>query len=64
MTEKVRRMYDASIKNALFLKEMIEDNSSNKKPGWFASEMDKITFATIYYGWLLGRQDPELALHV
>ena len=63
MTEAVKKLYKSSIKNKLFLQEIYEADKDTK-PSMFASEGEKIMFASIYYGWLVGKYGVEWESHL
>lgn len=54
MTDLVRNLYDSAIKNDEFIK-AAKEADGDSKPGLFASQNEKIVYATIYYGWLVGK---------
>lgn len=53
MTEKIKALYKRAINDTEFLA-AIKSADGDEKPGLFASDLKKILFATIYYGWLVG----------
>lgn len=53
MTETVKKLYKASIKDTTFLRSIKEADNDNP-PNIFASNNTKVIFATLYYGWLVG----------
>lgn len=63
MTEKVKKIYKSGLKNNEFL-QSIKEADGDKKPNMFSSNLEKNIFATIYYGWLVGKygSDWELKL--
>ena len=63
MTERVRKIYKFAIKNSLFLKE-IYDADKDTKPSMFCDDIEKTTFATIYYGWLVGKFGKHWESHI
>lgn len=54
MTEEIKIVYKSACNNSEFLFDIAEADD-DKKPGIFASELEKHIFATIYYGWLVGK---------
>lgn len=54
MDEKVLILYKAGCKNKDFLKD-IKKADNDKKPGLFADDITKHIFASVYYGWLVGK---------
>ena len=54
MTPEVKRLYNRANKDDLFLQAILEADW-DKKPWFFADEVQKVLFATTYYGWLVGR---------
>ena len=54
MTEKVKRLYDAAQIDKYFHQE-IEKADNDKVPTWYSTKQEKLLFATVYYGWLVGR---------
>jgi hypothetical protein len=48
-------MYKSAIKNKKFQEQLLLADPKDKKPGFFASELDKLIFITVYYGWLVAR---------
>ena len=63
MTEKVKRLYKSAVKNKAFLIEIYEADG-DKKPKPLARSEEKLAFAAIYYGWLLGKYGMEWELHL
>lgn len=54
MEATVLKLWKASKKDKDFDREMlIADN--DKRPGMFAPEVEKIAWAGVYYGWLVGK---------
>lgn len=49
-----KQVYDSSLKDKEFLKDVYEADG-DKKPGIFSDEVGKVLFATIYYGYLVGK---------
>lgn len=63
ITEKMNELYQGSIKN----KEFISDAylaDGDKPPKLWSSEIDKLGYATIYYGWLVGKFGTNWRLHI
>ena len=56
MTPKVKELYDRATKDEIFLQAILEADW-DKKPWFFADEIDKILFSTMYYWWLVGRYE-------
>lgn len=54
MNLRVKKLYELSIKDETFLSE-IEKADNDKKPGPFAPEKLQALFATLYFGWLVGK---------
>tara|TARA_R110000744_G_scaffold357580_2_gene464454 strand:+ start:7849 stop:8082 length:234 start_codon:yes stop_codon:yes gene_type:complete len=61
MTDKVKNIYKKGLKNDEFLFE-IEAADGDKKPNLFSSNVEKNIFATIYYGWLVGKYGKDWEL--
>ena len=59
MTEKVKKIYESGLKNNEFLWAIKEADRRNK-PNMFSSDLEKNIFATIYYGWLVGKYGSDL----
>jgi len=53
MTEQVKMLYKSAMKNKEFLKEIKE--ADNDSPNFWDDHNTKVLFATVYYGWLVGR---------
>lgn len=58
MTNKLRIIYESGLKNNQFLMD-IHDAGIDKKPTFFSSASEKTAFATVYYGWLVGKYGKE-----
>lgn len=54
MTERVKKIYKSGIKNNEFLLD-IKLADGYEKPDLFDSDEIKTIFATVYYGWLVGK---------
>lgn len=63
MTTKTRIVYKGAIKNKEFLSDIFMADG-DKKPGLFSSGVDKTIFATIYYGWLVGKYGEQWEQHI
>jgi predicted 3-demethylubiquinone-9 3-methyltransferase (glyoxalase superfamily) len=63
MTKRIEIIYKSAIKNNKFLND-IKEADGDKKPTIFATEQDKIIFATIYYGWLVGKYGVSWEINV
>lgn len=55
MTPATKMCYNFAIANPEFQAEMLQDSMKNKKPNFWADQMDKVLYATIYYGWILAK---------
>ncbi|CAL2056045.1 hypothetical protein [Tenacibaculum sp. 190524A05c] len=56
MTEAVKKIYKEAKSNKEFDNEMKSlDPEGYKKPSIFSSDIDKILYASSYYGWLIGK---------
>lgn len=60
MTTYVRDIYKGGRRNDEFLK-AIKDADGDKKPGFFASDLEKHLFAGVYYGWLVNKYGNDWA---
>ena len=60
MTPKVRKIYLAAIKDDLFNAEILKADPTNKRPGLLAGDIDKVVFASVYYGYLVGKYGAEI----
>lgn len=56
MTPEIQKLYKKAIKDEIFLQAILEADG-DKKPWFFAHEVEKILFATMYYWWLVGRYE-------
>ena len=54
MNARVQELYDKSLEDKEFLDDIKRADEDNK-PSIFARKSEKISFATMYYGWLVGR---------
>lgn len=54
MRQQIKEIYESALKNQDFLKDIWEADR-DKKPGFFASNLEKHVFASFYYGWLVGK---------
>lgn len=54
MTATTYELYRLAKNDETFLKEIYEADG-DKKPGLFSDNETKTLFATIYYGWLVGK---------
>lgn len=63
MTETIKEIYKASIKDTTFLK-AIKEADNDTAPNIFASNNDKVIFATLYYGWLVGTYGNSWKTHI
>ena len=55
MTPNVRKLYDEAKLDTEFHSELKKAKSTNKIPTWLSDEIDQHIFATVYYGWLIGK---------
>jgi len=54
MTEKVNRLYKGAKRNYEFIK-AYQDADGDKVPNILSNHNLKVIFASIYYGWLIGK---------
>ena len=56
MTEPVRKLYNAALRDRAFQEEAKKaDPQGYKKPNLWSDEIDRILYATAYFGWLVGK---------
>lgn len=55
MTGSVQRTYEMAKKDIFFNAEMEQQTKKHKIPSWYSDEIDKILYATVYWGWLVGK---------
>ena len=58
MTEKIKMIYESGKKNNQFIKDIF-DADGDTVPNFFSPDLNKNIFATIYYGWLVGKYGKE-----
>jgi hypothetical protein len=58
ITEKTLNVYIKACNDKGFLSD-IKKSDNDKKPGIFASDLQKALFAAIYYGYIVGKHGPE-----
>ncbi len=63
MIKPIKELYNSSKKDKLYLKE-IYDADKDIAPSWYSSDNDKVIFATVYYGWLVGKYGNDWKLHL
>jgi len=54
MTERVKELYKSGCKNKQFLLD-IQEADGDSKPSIFAEDIEKVAFASIYYGWIVSK---------
>jgi hypothetical protein len=52
MTERVKKLYKAGLKNERFLRD-IKAADGDEAPTMFSSRGVKLLFTSVYYGWLV-----------
>jgi hypothetical protein len=57
MTDKVSAVYNAAIKDKLFLQDM-KDADNDVPSKWFISDNETTFWSALYYGWFVGRYGP------
>ena len=55
MTEPVKRLYNEAKVNVDFHEALKKVREDYYKPGLFWSEEEKILYASVYMGWLMGK---------
>lgn len=63
MTNKISRLYKGGSYNEEFLN-AINKADGDGKPGFFSDDIEKTLFATVYYGWLVGKYGSNWDLHI
>lgn len=53
MTPKVTKLYKSALKNDAFLSDMLDADGDSPPSMW--DNNGKTFFATMYYGWIIGR---------
>ena len=63
MTHKVKLLYKSGLKNKSFLLAIKEANDDDP-PGIFSSSIEDHIFASVYYGWLVGKYGNDWESHI
>ena len=63
MTARIKKLYDSGCSNKDFLLD-IRSADGDTKPNCFADELERHLFATMYYGWLVGKYGNDWKYHV
>ena len=58
MNEQAEYIYKKAVKNKEFLTD-IKKADNDKKPGYFADEVERSLFSLTYYGWIVGKYGPD-----
>lgn len=63
MTAEVKKIYKGALTNKEFIKDAYKADGDNP-PNIFASSNEKVIYAMIYYGWLVGKYGSEWRLFI
>jgi len=58
LTPKILKTYKAAIADKLFLQD-IKDADNDRPSKCLVSDIEKIGFASFYYGWFVGKYGPS-----
>jgi hypothetical protein len=54
MTDRMKELYESAIKNRAFIVDA-KDADNDSPPSEHSDNQDKVIYAVIYYGWLVGK---------